>query len=75
MPLQQLTMEPLHEKAFNALCHALRSGRFKPGDAMTIRGLGQELGISATPVREALQTVNAGSKMHRLAGVKMHQAR
>ena len=53
--MQQLTMEPLHEKAFNALCHALRSGRFKPGDAMTIRGLGQELGISATPVREALQ--------------------
>lgn len=55
MSLQQLTMEPLHEKAFNALCHALRSGRFKPGDAMTIRGLGVELGISATPVREALQ--------------------
>ena len=53
--MQQLTMEPLHEKAFNALRHALRSGRFKPGDAMTIRGLGQELGISATPVREALQ--------------------
>jgi DNA-binding GntR family transcriptional regulator len=48
-------MEPLHEKAFNSLCRALRSGRFKPGDAMTIRGLGKELGISATPVREALQ--------------------
>ncbi|MDE1174962.1 MAG: GntR family transcriptional regulator [Parvibaculaceae bacterium] len=62
-PLQQLTQEPLHEKAYSALRDALRSGRFKPGQAMTIRTLGKELGISATPVREALQRLIAAQAL------------
>lgn len=63
MPLQQLVQEPLHERAYEALRSALRSGRFKPGQAMTIRGLGKDLGISATPVREALQRLIAAQAL------------
>jgi DNA-binding GntR family transcriptional regulator len=61
--LHQLISEPLHEQAYNSLKDALRSGRFKPGDVMTIRGLGAMLGISATPVREALQRLIAAQAL------------
>lgn len=57
--LEPITPEPLHEKAYSSLRNALRTGRFRPGQAMTIRGLGKELGVSATPVREALQRLIA----------------
>lgn len=63
MKLQQLFQEPLHEQAYAALREALRTGRFKPGQAMTIRGLGKDLGISATPVREALQRLIASQAL------------
>ncbi|MFC4623994.1 GntR family transcriptional regulator [Daeguia caeni] len=59
MDFVQLTSEPLHEQAYNALRNALRMGRFMPGQTMTTRGLGASLGISATPVREALQRLIA----------------
>ncbi|TXH37608.1 MAG: GntR family transcriptional regulator [Rhodospirillaceae bacterium] len=64
--MQPLSLEPLHERAYNALRGALRSGRFRPGEAMTIRGLGKELGISATPVREALQRLIAAQALQLL---------
>jgi len=63
MELEQLVQEPLHERAHSALRRALRSGRFKPGQTMTIRGLSKEFGISATPVREALQRLIAAQAL------------
>jgi DNA-binding GntR family transcriptional regulator len=59
MVLKQLSYEPLHQKAYGELREALKTGRFRPGQAVTIRGLGKELGISSTPVREALQRLIA----------------
>lgn len=59
MDFAQLTAEPLHEQAYSALRNALLMGRFTPGQSVTIRGLGARLGISATPVREALQRLIA----------------
>jgi DNA-binding GntR family transcriptional regulator len=57
--LKQISYEPLHQKAYGELREALKTGRFRPGQAVTIRGLGKELGISSTPVREALQRLIA----------------
>lgn len=59
MDFDRLNAEPLHEQAYATLRRALRSGRFQPGQSVTIRGLGKSLGISATPVREALQRLIA----------------
>ena len=56
---EQLSFEPLHEQAYSALRNALSMGRLMPGQSVTIRGLGASLGISATPVREALQRLIA----------------
>jgi DNA-binding GntR family transcriptional regulator len=65
--LEQLTHEPLHERAYRSLRSALRSGRFKPGQALTIRGLAGQLGISATPVREAMQRLIAEQALQMLS--------
>ncbi|RUM20503.1 GntR family transcriptional regulator [Rhizobium vallis] len=59
MEFTQLTSEPLHEQAYATLRNALLTGRLAPGQSLTIRGLGVSLGISATPVREALQRLIA----------------
>jgi len=44
----------LHEHAYLQIRQALMVGRFVPGQPMTIRGLATALGISPTPIREAL---------------------
>ena len=44
----------LNEKAYAVLRQALMSGRFQPGQKLRLRPLATELGISITPVREAL---------------------
>lgn len=44
----------LQAKAYAVLRKALMTGRFKPGQKLLLRPLANELGISVTPVREAL---------------------
>ncbi len=48
------THRTLHEHAYQQIRQALMVGRFVPGQPMTIRGLAAALGISPTPIREAL---------------------
>jgi len=53
--------ENLGQKAYWELREALLEGRFLPGDRIRLRDLAEEMGISVTPVREAvLQLVNEG---------------
>lgn len=49
----------LAEKAYEKVRSGLISARFSPGEILTIRNLAAEYGISATPVREALQRLVA----------------
>ena len=49
----------LHEHAYQQIRQALMVGRFVPGQHMTIRGLAEALGISPTPIREALHRLSA----------------
>lgn len=46
--------ENLHWRAYAVLRKALMTGRFQPGQRLLLRPLAQELGISVTPIREAL---------------------
>lgn len=46
--------ENLQARAYAVLRKALMTGRFQPGQRLLLRPLAEELGISVTPVREAL---------------------
>ncbi|MHB0791080.1 GntR family transcriptional regulator [Bradyrhizobium sp. 5.13L] len=46
--------DTLHARAYLMLRKALMAGRFRPGQRLLLKPLAEELGVSVTPVREAL---------------------
>jgi DNA-binding GntR family transcriptional regulator len=53
---RKLTTGPtLSDQAYRALREEITTGQLKPGQRVTERALADHLGVSATPVREALQ--------------------
>jgi len=49
----------LRENAYQALRDAFTRGAFAPGDILSLRDLAQQLGVSMTPVREAVRRLVA----------------
>ena len=49
-----LTRDSLNAQAYSRICRDLKAGRFAPGEKLKLRDLAAEMGISPTPVREAL---------------------
>jgi DNA-binding GntR family transcriptional regulator len=58
-PSRRRAGETVQEFAFRRLRHAIMTGRFPPGLAVTIRGLAELLDVSAMPVREAMRRLVA----------------
>jgi DNA-binding GntR family transcriptional regulator len=55
MPIESQTENiPVRERAYEFLKTAVLSGRFNPGERLAEEHLAKELGISRTPIREAL---------------------
>ena len=55
----KLTTGPtLSDQAYRALRSDITTGALKPGQRLTERGLAEHLGVSPTPVREALQRLD-----------------
>ena len=50
-----MSNELLKEKAFQQLRSAIVANRLKPGQSLVVRELSEELKISKTPIREAIQ--------------------
>ena len=55
----QISYSALHNLAYDRITEALRTGRFKPGETLRTRTLAKALGVSSTPVREALSRLIA----------------
>ncbi|MBW0101463.1 GntR family transcriptional regulator [Pseudonocardia sp. KRD291] len=55
MPLKPVATPTKGEAAFVALREAIWSGALAPGERVTLNGLAGQLGMSLTPVREALR--------------------
>jgi DNA-binding GntR family transcriptional regulator len=53
-PFRRLTRDSLSERAYQEVRSALMLSRLRPGEKLRLRPLAAQLGISATPVREAL---------------------
>lgn len=45
---------PLYEQVHRRLCAALMSGRFRPGERITLNGIAEMLGVGMMPVRGAV---------------------
>lgn len=58
-PMKQIEGETSQQWVCRALRFAIASGQIQPGDALTIRGIGALLNVSATPVREALKQLTS----------------
>lgn len=57
-PIDQINLDnykPLRELVFEALREAIISGRLRPGERLMEVQLAEELGVSRTPVREAIR--------------------
>ncbi len=48
-----------HERLYRILRQQVMHGELAPGQALTLRGLGKEFGVSMTPAREALRRLVA----------------
>lgn len=50
---------PEHERVYRGLRQRILDGELAPGDAITIRGLGEDYAVSMTPAREAVRRLVA----------------
>lgn len=66
--LRSLGRTNLTEDVHQELARGLSTGRLLPGARLGIRDLAQEMGISPTPVREALQQLVAEGALSQVAG-------
>ncbi|MFN3156974.1 GntR family transcriptional regulator, partial [Marivita cryptomonadis] len=46
---------PLGDQVYDRIAKALLTGQMRPNDRLTIRGLADQLGVSSTPVRDAVK--------------------
>jgi DNA-binding GntR family transcriptional regulator len=51
--------QPAHERVYQALRLRILHGALAPGQAVTVRGLAEALGVSMTPAREAVRRLIA----------------
>lgn len=48
-----------HDRVYRGLRSRIMHGEIPPGQALTIRGVGEEFGVSMTPAREAVRRLSA----------------
>jgi len=64
-PVKPLEHTTLWDQAYAALRESLLEGRFAPGDRILLRDIASELGISLTPVRDAVNRLVAEHVLER----------
>lgn len=55
----ELSEETAHQRIYRSVRSALVSGKYAPGEPLSIRSLCKEHGVSATPVREVLRRLES----------------
>jgi DNA-binding GntR family transcriptional regulator len=63
--LKLINKETLWDKAYFSLKSALLAGKFVPGERIILRKVAQDLGISLTPVRDAINRLAAENVLER----------
>lgn len=70
--LQPLKKGNLSEQVYTSIRNALMEGRYEPGERLTISGLANELGVSITPVREAIFRLVSDRVLEMKAATAIH---
>ncbi|HEY8343129.1 MAG TPA: GntR family transcriptional regulator [Calditerricola sp.] len=65
---------PLYQKARDVLRHAILEGQLAPGERLTETQLAEQLGISRTPLREALRLLQSEGLVRRDSGGSLYVA-
>ncbi|MBK9208327.1 MAG: winged helix-turn-helix transcriptional regulator [Anaerolineales bacterium] len=63
---KELTHKPLKEEIFDALHRQIIAGKYSPGDWLRQEDIASQMGVSMTPVREALDLLVAASLAERV---------
>jgi DNA-binding GntR family transcriptional regulator len=63
--LKPINKDTLWDKAYLSLRSALLAGKFAPGERIILRKVAQDLGISLTPVRDAINRLAAENVLER----------
>jgi DNA-binding GntR family transcriptional regulator len=66
--LKQINTNTLWDKAYLSLKSALLAGKYAPGERIILRKVAQDLGISLTPVRDAINRLAAENVLDRGGG-------
>lgn len=59
IPIKELTHKPLKEEIYDALHRQIIAGKYAPGDWLRQEEIASQMGVSMTPVREALDLLVA----------------
>ena len=59
LPVVRVPRNTLQDHVYRQLCELILNGEIAPGQLVTIQGLADAFGVSAMPVREALQRLTA----------------
>ncbi len=72
---KELTHKPLKEEIFDALHRQIIAGKYSPGDWLRQEDIASQMGVSMTPVREALDLLVAAGLAERVPyrGVRVRQ--
>jgi DNA-binding GntR family transcriptional regulator len=75
IPDRAITHKPLKEEIFEALHREIIAGKFSPGDWLRQDVIAGQMGVSMTPVREALDLLVAAGLVERVAyrGVRVRE--
>jgi DNA-binding GntR family transcriptional regulator len=63
LSVSRLPKRTLQDRVYRQICEMILSGEIAPGQLVTIQALSDAFGVSAMPVREALQRLIAGKAL------------
>jgi len=68
LPVTRVPRNTLQDHVFRQLCELILNGEIAPGQLITIQTLAEAFGVSAMPVREALQRLTAARALTVISG-------
>jgi len=74
-PLPKIAKGNLSEQVYGTIRASLMDGRYEPGERLTIASLAEQLGVSITPVREAIFRLVTERALEMRAATSIHVRR